>query len=99
LWDLLQEAGVIVDPARRNDLSRKPVLITGSDCYQQWYFPGELEPCLGGSHQIMVAFLRDDVLLDDGEGMVRMINSGDKAVVSIRAWRHIAGIARPDGPS
>ena len=32
LGDLLQEAGVIVDPNRCNDLSRKSVLITGSDC-------------------------------------------------------------------
>lgn len=75
----MQEAGVIVDPARRNDLSRKPVLITGSDCYEQLYALGELDPRLGGSHQIIVAFLRDDVLLDDGEGMARIINPGDKA--------------------
>lgn len=47
LWDLLQEAQIIVDPARRNDLSRKSVLITGSDCYEQLYVLGELEPRLG----------------------------------------------------
>jgi hypothetical protein len=75
----LQEAGIIVDPDRRNDLGRKSVLITGSDCYEQLYFMGELEPRLGGSHQVIVAFLRDDVLLDDGEGMARIINPGDKA--------------------
>jgi hypothetical protein len=55
------------------------VLITGSDCYKQLYALGELEPCLGGSHQVIVAFLRDDVLLEDREGMARIINPGDKA--------------------
>jgi hypothetical protein len=79
LWDLLQQAEVIVDPDRRNDLTRKSVLVTGSDCYEQLYSLGELEPRLGGSHPVIVAFLRDDVLLDDGEGMARIINPGDKA--------------------
>jgi hypothetical protein len=79
LWDLLQEAQVIVDPSRRNDLSRKSVLITGSDCYEQLYSLGELERRLGSSHPVIVAFLRDDVLLDDGEGMARIIDPGDKA--------------------
>ena len=79
LWDLVQEAEVIIDPNRRNDLCRKSVLMTGSDCYEQLYALGELAPRLGGSHQVIVAFLRDDVPMDDGEGMARMINPGDKA--------------------
>ena len=79
LWDLLQQAKVIVDPDRRNDLSRKSVLITGSDGYEQLYSLGELDPRLGGSHPVIVTFLRDDVLLDNGEGMARIINPGDKA--------------------
>ena len=96
LWDLLQEAGVIVDPARRNDLSRKSVLITGSDCYEQLYALGELDPRLGGSHQIIVAFLRDDVLLDDGEGMARIINPGDKAGTRrVRNITHIRVLTPP----
>ena len=60
---------VVVDPSRRNDLSRKSALITGSDCYEQLYSLGELDTRLGGSHQVIVAFLRDDVLMDEGEGM------------------------------
>ena len=79
LWDLLQEAEVVVDPNRRNDLTRKSVLITGSDCYEQLYSLGELEPRLGGTHQVIVAFLREDVLMNEGEGMARIINPGDKA--------------------
>ena len=60
LWDLLQEAQVITDPAQRNDLLRKAVLITGSDCYETVYAMGELVPQLGGTHQVMVAFKRDE---------------------------------------
>jgi hypothetical protein len=32
LWDLIEAAGVMVDPDQRNDLLRHYVLITGSDC-------------------------------------------------------------------
>ena len=79
LWDLLQEAQVITDPAQRNDLFRKAVLITGSDCYETVYAMGELAPELGGTHQVIVAFKRDDQFLGDTEGMARIINPGDKA--------------------
>jgi len=79
LWDLLQEAQVITNPAQKNDLFRKAILITGSDCYETVYAMGELAPQLGGSHQVIVAFKRDDQLLGATEGMARMINPGDKA--------------------
>ena len=79
LWDLIQEAQVITDPAQKNDLFRKAVLITGSDCYETVYAMGELAPQLGGTHQVIVAFKRDDQLLEDREGMARIISPGDKA--------------------
>ena len=79
LWDLLQAAQVITNPAQRNDLFRKAVLITGSDCYETVYAMGELAPQLGGTHQVIVAFKRDDQLLGATEGMARIINPGDKA--------------------
>jgi len=79
LWYLLQEAQVITDPAQRNDLFRKAVLITGSDCYETVYAMGELAPQLGGTHQVIVAFKRHDQLLGATEGMARIINPGDKA--------------------
>ena len=79
LWDLLQAAQVITDPAQRNDLLRKAVLITGSDCYATVYAMGELAPQLGGTHQVLVAFKRDDQFLGDREGMARIINPRDKA--------------------
>jgi hypothetical protein len=78
LWDLIQEAQIITDPAQKSDLFRKAVLITGSDCYETVYAMGELAPQLGGTHQVIVAFKRDDQLLEDREGMARIINAGDK---------------------
>jgi hypothetical protein len=62
LWDLLQEAGVITDPDQRNDLLRKYVLITGSDCYETGYSMGELAPRIGGTQPVIVAFMRNDTL-------------------------------------
>ena len=49
LWDLIEAAGVIVDPSQRNDLLRKYVLITGSDCYETLYSIGELSPGMVGA--------------------------------------------------
>src|SRR2546426_9158364 len=46
LWDLLNEADIITNPAQDNDLIRKTVLITGSDCYEASYALGELIPAL-----------------------------------------------------
>src|SRR5215813_12294190 len=77
LWDLLQEAQVITDPAQKNDLFRKAVLITGSDCYETMYAMDELAPQLGGTHQVIVAFKRDDQLLGEAEGMARITNARD----------------------
>jgi hypothetical protein len=79
LWDLLQEAQVITNAAQRNDLFRKAVLITGSDCYETVYAMGEPAPQLGGTHSVLVAFKRDDQFLGATEGMARIINPGDKA--------------------
>ena len=78
LWDLIEAAEVIVDPNQRNDLLRKYVLITGSDCYETLYSIGELSPGHGGSHAVIVAFQRDGELLGADEGMARIINPGDK---------------------
>src|SRR5215475_1598840 len=61
-----------------HDFFRKAVLITGSDCYETVYAMGELAPQLGGTHQVIVAFKRDEEILGTTEGMARIINPGDK---------------------
>lgn len=78
LYDLLQQAQIVLNPEAKNDLNRKVILVTGSDCYQQAFAMGELVPAIGGQHQIIVAYAKDGVLLQS-EGFARIINSGDKS--------------------
>jgi DMSO/TMAO reductase YedYZ molybdopterin-dependent catalytic subunit len=97
LWDLIEAAEVIIDPDQRNDLLRKYVLITGSDCYETVYSLGELAPRIGGSHPVIVAFKRDGVLLGpDTGGMARIINPGDKfGARRVFNIAHIRVLGRP----
>ncbi len=75
LYDLLQQAQVVLNPEAKNDLNRKMILMTGSDCYQQAFAMGELVPAIGGQHQIIVAYAKDGALLQS-EGFARIINPG-----------------------
>jgi hypothetical protein len=56
LWDLLNVVGVKVDPAIKNDLDRKYIVVTGTDCYQGIFSMGEIDPTLSGSDQVTVAY-------------------------------------------
>lgn len=78
LYDLLQQAQIVLNPEVKNDPNRKIILVTGSDCYQQAFSMGELVPAIGGQHQIIVAYAKDGVLLQS-EGFARIINPGDKS--------------------
>ena len=78
LYDLLTQAQIILNPGVKNDLNRKVILVTGSDCYQQAFTMGELAPAIGGQHQVIVAFVKDGALLTD-TGFARIINPGDKS--------------------
>jgi len=78
LYDLLQQAQITLNAGVKNDLNRKIILVTGSDCYQQAFSMGELVPAIGGQHQIIVAYAKDGVLLPS-EGFARIINPADKS--------------------
>jgi hypothetical protein len=55
LLDLLNEAVIIVDPARKNDVLRKYVVIRGSDYYESIIAVADLLPSFG--HQdVLIAF-------------------------------------------
>jgi hypothetical protein len=73
--------GLLLQPLNRPRV--KDFFLAGSgsdsDCYEQLCSLGELDSRLGGSHQVIVAFMRDNVLLGEGGGMARIINTGDKA--------------------
>ena len=83
LWDLINEAGVVVDPARRNDRLRKYVVISGSDGYQAVLALGEIIPDFGGQ-QVVVAYERDGQPLGADQGVARLVVPGDK-----RGGRHV----------
>ena len=56
LWNLLNLVGVEVNPAIKNDLDRKYIVVTGTDCYQGIFSMGEIDPSLSGSDQVTVTY-------------------------------------------
>jgi DMSO/TMAO reductase YedYZ molybdopterin-dependent catalytic subunit len=79
LIDLINEAEVITDSTRKNDILRKYLTITATDCYQVIVSLPEILPNFGGQ-QALVAFEQEDGQpLDASEGMARLIIPGDKA--------------------
>lgn len=88
LWDLLQEAGVQLDPARGGDKLRKYVIMTGSDGYDAVYSYGELDPDFG-AEMVLVAYAKDGQPLGPGEGMARTIVDSDK-----RGGRLVSNLVR-----
>lgn len=77
LWSLLQEAGIAVDPAVKNDILRHTIAVTGSDGYRVVLSAGELDPEFGGELAIL-AYARDGQPLGPNGGFVRLIVPGDK---------------------
>jgi hypothetical protein len=80
LWDLLNNApvgGIVTNPNIKNDILRKVVIVTGTDCYQAVFGAGEFDPFFGGS-QIMIAYATGGQSLGD-DGFARIVVPGDKA--------------------
>ena len=80
LWDLLLNAGLVTDPAIKNDELRQYVLATGSDGYEATFSLGELDPRFGGSGTMpdLVAFAENGVDLG-ADGFARLVVPGDIA--------------------
>jgi DMSO/TMAO reductase YedYZ molybdopterin-dependent catalytic subunit len=87
LWTLLQEAGVTVDAANKNDLIHHTVTVTGSDGYSAIPSLAEIAPEFGGN-QAVVAFQESGKVLEGGNGFARLIVPGDKA-----AGRAVSAVA------
>ena len=77
LLDVLDAAGLVVNPNIKNDILRKIIIVTGSDGYEAVISGGELEPQFGGE-QIIIAYKNDGQLLSS-DGFARMVVPGDKA--------------------
>jgi len=78
LWTVLQEAGVMLDKGRKNDLIHHTVTVTGSDGYNAVLSLGEIAPEIGDD-QAMIALAQDSKPLQNGQGFARLIIPGDKA--------------------
>ncbi|KKO20500.1 MAG: hypothetical protein DCC43_07310 [Candidatus Brocadia sp.] len=79
LIDLLNDAVIITDSTRKNDILRKYVVVRATDCYEVVISLAELLSNFG-HQQVLVAFATSDGQpLDDTEGMARLIVPGDKS--------------------
>jgi DMSO/TMAO reductase YedYZ molybdopterin-dependent catalytic subunit len=78
LWTLLQEAGVTMDKGKKNDLIHHTVTVTGSDGYSAVLSLAEIAPEFGDD-QAMIAWQKDGMPLESGEGFARLIIPNDKA--------------------
>jgi len=79
LWTLLAAAGLVTDPAVKNDELRFYVLATGSDGYEAAFSLGELNPRFGGGGTAdLVAFAQDGQPLG-ADGFARLVVPDDAA--------------------
>lgn len=78
LWDVLGSAGILTNPANRNDILRKLVTATGSDGYQATFALGELSPTFGNA-PILVAYSDTGGQLAGSDGFARLVVPGDIA--------------------
>ncbi|MDO9714105.1 molybdopterin-binding protein [Paracraurococcus lichenis] len=89
LWDLLQSAGVLTDPAVKNDILGLYVVATGTDGYRAVFSMGELDPRFGDG-KVVVAY--DDTLgqlgPDGNDGFARLVVPDDTA-----GGRYISNLA------
>jgi DMSO/TMAO reductase YedYZ molybdopterin-dependent catalytic subunit len=93
LWDLLQSVGIIVNPAIKNDILRKTIVVTGTDGYVAVFTAGEIAPNFGGN-QVLVAYAVDGQPLGT-DGPAEIVAPGDKA--GGRFVHNIATIEVRDG--
>jgi len=87
LWALLQEAGVTLDGAKKNDVIHHTVTVTGTDGYSAVLSLAEIAPEFGAD-QAVIAWQQDGKPLAEAGGFARLIVPGDKA-----AGRAVSAIA------
>jgi len=78
LIDLLNEAVVVTDPTRHNDILRKYVVVRATDCYEAVIAVADLLPNFG-HQQVLIAYADGNgESLGADEGMARLIIVNDK---------------------
>lgn len=91
LWTLLNDAGLITDPAIKNDVLRQYVEAVGSDGYAAIFSLGEIDPAFGNQPDL-VAYSDTGGQLGIGgtDGFARMVVPGDAA-----GGRYISNLVKP----
>jgi hypothetical protein len=80
LWTLIQDAGLLTDPAIKNDLLRFAVVATGSDGYRAIVSLGEIAPTFGNQADLVAYADTGNQLGPNGiDGALRLIVPGDQA--------------------
>jgi hypothetical protein len=80
LWNLIQDAGLLTNPAIKNDVLNFVVVATGSDGYRALFSLGEIDPAFG-NQAVIVAFQDQQGQLGTGgtSGALRVVVPGDVA--------------------
>ncbi len=88
LYDVLQKAQIKTDSARKNDILRKAVLVTGTDKYGVAVSLAEILPRFADK-KILLAYEQDGKALATKDGFVRLIVPGDAF-----AGRYVSNVAK-----
>ncbi len=93
LWGTLSDAGIVVDPAVRNDILNKFVVQTGSDGYRVVTSLGEINPAFGNRPDILAYAERIGTTTAPlgVDGLVRTTSPGD-----LRGGRYVSNLADLD---
>ena len=80
LWTLLQDQGLVTDPAIKNDALRFGVVATGSDGYRALISLGEINPAFGNQPDLVAYADTEGQLGPSGRaGAMRLVVPGDGA--------------------
>jgi hypothetical protein len=80
LWNLIQDAGLLTDPAIKNDLLGFAVVATGSDGYRAVISLGEIAPTFGNQPDLVAYRDAQGQLGPTGsDGALRLVVPGDQA--------------------
>jgi hypothetical protein len=90
LWDVLQQAGLILDPALPEDSLHKYIVLTARDGYVVVIALAEIDPAFGG-RPYLLAWMEDGTMLSGDRSPVMLAVPGDRT-----EGRYIYGIASID---
>jgi hypothetical protein len=80
LWTLIQDAGLLTDPAIKNDLLGFAVVATGSDGYRAVISLGEIAPTFGNQPDLVVyRDVKGQLGPNGSDGALRLVVPGDQA--------------------